>query len=302
MLKFLSPDRGSASEPYSYRSRAKLINTGQVITDLEDVTEDDIVVLGRIHEKEHVNKFRKLNISFIHDICDNKYLPTDDPGAQAKLLSLWRHTNQFALTITTTCDELKEYIQTKVDKPIFVIPDPTERDEEPVKFLFNNQIEMIYYGSWGNYEQLDLNKYKFKDTSLKIITNQSKHHTFDTRKLIKWNFQTQGDLVRQSDIVLLPVNNDFEMSKYKGNNRPVDAIRQGRFVITNATTKSWLKLKDFMWCGDIEEGFKWAINNPVQVKEKITLGQKYVRENYSVDVISKKWLEVYNVCHTRNFR
>lgn len=297
MLKFYSPDRGSSVEPYSYRSRAKLITTGHVITDLDETTENDIVILGRIHEKKDVNKLYKKGISYIHDICDNKYLPWDDEGAYAKLMGLWRHTNQFALGITTTCDELKEYIQTKTDKPVFVIPDPTERDEEPVKFLFNDKIEMVYYGSWGNYEQLDFNKYTFENANLKIITNPHKKKPFDESKLIKWDYETQGELVRQSDIVLLPVNNDFEMSKYKGNNRPVDAIRQGRFVITNATTKSWLKLKDFMWCGDIEEGFNWAINNPDKVKEKVLLGQKHIRENYTIDVISTKWLEVYNVLY-----
>lgn len=301
MLKFLSPARNGATEPYSYRSRAKLIHTGQVIEDLNDVTIDDIVVLGRIHDAQHVHTLKRRNIPFIHDICDNKYIPWDDEGAYTKLMGQWRRTNEAAIAITTTCDELKEFIQTKTNKDIFVIPDPTEREEEQVKFLHNEKIEMVYYGSWGNYEQVDFEKYKFENTNLTIITNKSKKYPFPSH-LLEWGYEIQAEIVRRSDIVLLPVNNDFEMSKYKGNNRPVDALRQGRFVITNATTPSWLKLKDFIWCGDIEEGFRWAINNVDKVKLKVYEGQKYVNENYSIDVISNKWKEVYNVCNSRYIR
>lgn len=301
MLKFLSPARNGAIEPYSYRSRAKLIYTGEVIEDLDNVTIDDIVVLGRIHEAHHVHTLKRNNTLFIHDICDNKFIPWEDEGAYAKLMGQWRRTNEASCAITTTCEELKEVIQSKTNKDVFVIPDPTERQQEDIKFLHNEKIEMVYYGSWGNYEQIDFEKYKFENTNLKIITNKSKKYPFP-KHLIEWDFEIQAELVRKSDIILLPVNNDFEMSKYKGNNRPVDAIRQGRFVITNATTPSWLKLKDYMWCGDIEEGFKWSINNPDKVKQKIFEGQKFIEQNYSIDVISKRWEEIYNVCNSRYIR
>ena len=44
------------------------------------------------------------------------------------------------------------------------------------------------------------------------------------RNLLNGHLKIQGEIVRQSDIVLLPVNNDHEMTMYKG---PVDALRQG---------------------------------------------------------------------------
>ena len=56
------------------------------------------------------------------------------------------------------------------------------------------------------------------------------------------DYKTQNKIVRQSDLVLLPVNNDHEMTQYNYcNNRPVDALRQHRFVITNATIPSAIK-------------------------------------------------------------
>ena len=90
------------------------------------------------------------------------------------------------------------------------------------------------------------------------------------------------------------------MTQYKGNNRPVDALRQGRFVITNATIPSWMKLNKFIWCGDINEGIKWAINNPKEVIKKIEEGQKLVGSLYTPEAITKEWKRVYNVCNSRN--
>ena len=87
---------------------------------------------------------------------------------------------------------------------------------------------------------------------------------------------------------------------YKGHNRPVDALRQGRLVITNATIPSWQLLQRFIWCGNINEGVKWAINNPKEVKQKVEEGQRFVRNNFTPEIITKQWERVYNVCDTRN--
>ena len=90
------------------------------------------------------------------------------------------------------------------------------------------------------------------------------------------------------------------MTMYKGHNRPVDALRQGRLVITNAKIPSWLLLQRFIWCGDINEGIKWAINNPKEVKQKVEEGQRFVKNNFTPETITKQWERVYNVCDTWN--
>lgn len=284
MLKFLTPDRKGKQEPYSYRSRARLV--GKCITNLSQASKDDIVVLGRIHNEFHVEHLRDFGIKYIHDICDNKW---------PMLEKLWSNTNSTATAITTTCNELKKLIETKTNKPVFVIPDPTEREEEKAKFEPGEVINSVYYGSFGNLKQINWNDYELKNVIVKKVTNDGGHLWH-----IPWSFEMQGEMVRQSDIVLLPVNNDHEMTQYKGNNRPIDAIRQGRFVITNATIPSWQKLNKFIWCGDIDEGIKWAINNPQEVIKKIEEGQANIRSNYTPDKITKEWERVYNVCNTRN--
>ena len=146
----------------------------------------------------------------------------------------------------------------------------------------------VYYGSAGNLNQIDWSNIDLKNINLQIISNEGP---------IKWSFKIQGEIVRQSDIVLLPVNNDHEMTMYKGHNRPVDALRQGRLVITNAKYLVGYYYKDlFVW--HINEGIKWAINNPKEVKQKVKEGQSFVKNNFTPEIITKKWEKVYNVCDT----
>ena len=296
MLKFFTPPREGLLEPYTYRGRARLIKSGITIKDLlgQKFNPNDVVVLGVIHQPSHVEYLIDNKIKFIHDICDNKW---------PEFEKSWGYANCYATAITTTCEELKVLIHEKSDRDAFIISDLTEREQEVVKFSPepNKPIELVYYGSGGNYKQLDFDEYHLPNSSLTIVTdiNENETEINYSRNMVGWSFEAQGEQVRKSDIVILPVDNDNQKTPYKGNNRPIDAIRQGRFVITNAKTPSWLKLKDYMWCGDIEEGYKWALSNPNEVKKKIIMGQKFVSENYAVDVISKKWEEIYKICVAR---
>ena len=80
--------------------------------------------------------------------------------------------------------------------------------------------------------------------------------------------------------------------KSKGNNRPIDGIQQGKFVITNDTIPSYVDLNNFIWTGDIAEGLKYAIDNPNEVVQKITLGQQHINKYYTPSHIVKKWLDL----------
>ena len=156
------------------------------------------------------------------------------------------------------------------------------------------KVNLVYYGSDGNYRQLDFSKYNFPNSDLTIVTN------IKDNNIEQWSFENQGKWVRNADMIILPVDNNNPMAMYKGNNRPVDAIRMGRFVLTNAQIPSWLKLKEYMWVGDLEEGYKWAINNPNEVIKRIKSGQSFIEETYTTPIIKQKWEEIYNVCYTRN--
>ena len=103
------------------------------------------------------------------------------------------------------------------------------------------------------------------------------HKQFDD--LIAWNFDLQEKLVNKSDFVLLPVTEDRE-SICKGNNRPIDALQQGRMVLTNPGIPSYEDLKEFLY-GDLYEKYQEMVKNPGQVVSKIMRAQEFIEQNYS---------------------
>ena len=117
------------------------------------------------------------------------------------------------------------------------------------------------------------------------------HKQFDD--LIAWNFDLQDKMVNKSDFVILPVTEDRE-SICKGNNRPIDALQQGRMVLTNPGIPSYEDLKDFLYIGDLYEMYQGMINQPGQVVNKIMKAQEFIEQNYSPKAIAKKWEQVYD--------
>lgn len=322
MLKYYLPIVNDENYPYSFRVRAKIPSenndNSKVINNLNECEKNDIVVLGKKHTIDDVNYLKSKNINYIFDVSDDKW---------SLLKETWNHTCQYAKHLTTTCQRLKEkIIEYTGRKEVTVIPDPTERPEEEAKFRVSDNMKLVYYGSHGNMKQIDfitLNKrlqFQRPGTSLIVITNKPegipkvrKHPKFhgkmsDSKKaelkrdmqsffdnnIVNWSFGRQGRYVRESDLVILPVNADDHMTQSKGNNRPVDALRLGRFVITTPGCPSYENLKDFIWIGsDICNGFQWAIENQEEVLWKIQAGQSYIRHNYTPEIIGNKWKELY---------
>ena len=48
-------------------------------------------------------------------------------------------------------------------------------------------------------------------------------------------------------------------STWQGNNRPIDALQQGRIVLTNPGIPSYEDLKDFLYIGDFYEMYQEMI-------------------------------------------
>jgi len=321
MLVYYNPKLKNEEVPYSYRVRAILpsskIKNSKVIDDLNEIDKSDIVVVNKKIKKQEVDILCERKINYIFDISDNKWPLQKD---------ILNYTAERAKSITTTCDTLKNVIKNNTGKDAFVIPDPTERDEEEAKFEVTENNLVVYYGSDGNYKNVDwnyINKqlHSVHKTDLKVITNipkeirphkmapyrsQIQKLTLNERdelikkvekqykKVIPWSYDIQADYVRKCSFVLLPVSSkNSDMMRSKGNNRPVDALRMGRYVICTEGVPSYNILKDFIHIGDIQQGYQWAIDNKEEVLDKIKKGQKFIRENYELNIIAKKWQNIY---------
>lgn len=326
MILFHNPIVKGEDVPYSYRARAiipakNIGSEAKIIKKVQEAQENDIVVLSKKHTIEDRKWLKSMNIDFIMDVSDDKFNTHS---------SIWNATIGDAVAVTTTCQHLKQVVIDKTKKSehlIHVIEDPTEREQEPPKFSPGKRTKVVWYGSYKNYRELyfpwirkALNT--IYPTDVRVITNyknQKKKYSKDYRLnniylltaelkqmihdeldkqfdlMEQWTYRLQGEAVRESDLVFLPtpVNKPWQVAK--GNNRPVDAIRQGRLVIMNPGTPSWDSLREYCYNGNCIEGYQWAMNknNREEIYKRITEGQKFIEENYSPKAIGRKWKNVY---------
>ena len=321
MLVFVTPTLESdRPPPYSYRARATVpsskINDSRVTDDITSLKPDDVAVLGKKHSKEDAQYCITNNIKYIVDVADDKF----------KTFKHWYFTIPNANAVTTTCYTLKDLIKQETKTDSIVIPDPTERPRGKPKFdPKEGNVNAFYYGSDSNHAKLrwiviknDLNK--ISKTNVKIMTNitgdMPKLHKivkkipgyFNTTKkerdtldkqileeyksLIPWDFNKQGELVKEADFVLLPVVSDRH-SSCKGNNRPIDALQQGRMVLTTPGIPSYHDLEKFLYIGDLGKKYQEMLKNPEEVLRKIKKAQAFIDRTYTPKAIANKWEEVY---------
>ena len=266
------------------------------ITKVTDAQPGELVVLAKNTNINDINHLVNNNIKYIFDICDDKW--NRDP-------ILYNYACKKANLITTTCDLLKKKIKEYTGRDAHIIPDPTEREQEEPSFMPGEHIRFSWYGGRKSFSLFDWDK--VFDEIKSVTNNFTVHavtakpdraakrltHLIQQKKLImySWDYDTQGKIVRESDIVILPLPQDMPLVQVKSPNRVIDGIQQGRFVLTNDGVDSYKNLNNFIHIGNIKDGLNWALNNKEQVLEKIKLGQEYIKNNHSPEVIGKKWIE-----------
>ena len=325
MLVFITPKLDDSRIPYSYRARATIpssqVKDSRVTDDITSLKPGDIAVLGKKHSKEDAEYCISKEINYIVDIADDKF----------DQFKHWYFTISNANVVTTTCHRLGEVIEEETGSKSYVIPDPTERPRGEPKFEIKDIMNAVYYGSDGNYSKLMwpeikevLNK--IRPTDVKIMTNKPEHQPKKDKlskkyggwwlepqkrkhfeniemkqyeELLLWDYEKQGKLVEQSDFVILPVVDDRH-SQCKGNNRPIDALQQGRIVLTNPGIPSYEDLADCLYLGHFYESYQLMVDNPNQVINRIKKAQSLIDEHYTPKAVGKKWEQVYEIVKRNN--
>lgn len=295
-MKFYLPNH--SDDRYSFRARGFLILEtlncpDDFITDYNQIDGSDLYIIGKKFRIEVLEKLIETSSRFVIDINDYKFNKEEEKNILKK-------AERHAVAFTTTCNYLADQIRTHLNTslPIYVIQDPTERKQTPPvlkKINVNDTVNLIWYGSRKNLLHLNLKEMynRFRgfnyNIDLKIITNKKSD---DPDSWINWSYDVQEELVKQADFVFMPVSEHPRHEifvKSKGNNRPIDAIQQGKYVITNNVIPSYQELKNYTWQGDVFEGLQFALENPKKVYNCITHGQQFIQDNYSPSVIANKW-------------
>ena len=299
MIKFYIPK--GVLRRASVRFRASVPLKGMrkedgFITKIDEAKPDELIVLAKNVHYEDIDLLKQKNIKYIFDICDDKW--NKDPD-------LYNYACKNANLVTTTCELLQTKIKEYTGKTAFIIPDPTEREKEEPIFTPGEHIRLCWYGGRKSFSLFDwdnvFNEIKSVTNNFTVHAVTAKPdraakrltHLIQQKKLImySWDYDTQGKIVRESDIVILPLPQDMPLVQVKSPNRLIDGLQQGRFVIANKGVDSYEKLKDYMFLGNIKDGLNWALNNKEQVLEKLKLGQQYIQENHSPETIGRKWIE-----------
>jgi glycosyltransferase involved in cell wall biosynthesis len=123
------------------------------------------------------------------------------------------------------------------------------------------------------------------------------HHSIRYKKnnMYHWSFEKQGQIVKDCDIVLIPLPKGMPLVQVKSPNRVIDGLQQGKFVIANEGVDSYEKFKDYICLGSIKDGLNWALNNKEEVIEKIKRGQQYIEQYHSAEEIGRRWIETENL-------
>ena len=249
-----------------------------------------------------IQRAKDLGAKTIYDLCDNKFEEKEEYEPCCQLADLVS-VNSINMGISTKHHTGKDSI---------VMPDPFERPKLPPKFAPGSTVKLLWFGSqssfkffpfveiWQRLEQ-EIGNYKYTMISAKtdrvlnkMMTRQSKGQVtginFDKIDMREWSWDLQGELLRDWDIVLMPVQTENPRTDTKSANRLIDSIISGKFVITTPL-HSYQEFAPYTWQGDYIEGIKWALANPNEVLKMITAGQQYVEENYSSHVLSKKFID-----------
>ena len=287
---------------YSFRSRGTLllenmnnINNG-LITDIADIQSNDkrLFVFGKKFTNNILDNLKEKNIKFICDISDYKFFKNETR-------ELYTRASKHCSCFVATCKYLAKQVEILFDKKCYVIEDLTERTKtKPIKKVFekNDTVHLVCYGARKNLHKIPFDNIKatlelvHPKIKLDVITNKNKD---DPDWWEDWSFDKQENLVNKCDAILLPILYNEKISKFvksKGNNRPVDAIQQGKFVITQNYIPSYADLKNYMWVGNLTKGFEYFVNNPNEVYQKVLEGQAHITKYYAPTVTAEKWLQL----------
>lgn len=177
---------------------------------------------------------------------------------------------EIAHLVTCPTEWTKNYLMEEFDIKAEVIPDGYEFTKMLPHCDGNN---LLWFGSSGNYDSLQRVLPSIKDYPLRVVSN--------VEGSIKWSHLTMLEEFAMADIVVIP-----ETAPYKSNNRAIEAIRQGCFVVAEPHP-SLEQLP--IWKGNIKKGIEWAIQNLPEANQMTLEAQSFIEKSLSPTTLATAW-------------
>lgn len=304
----------------SYRFRATIPLKGMrdidgIISDVNEATKDDIVVLAKKSSPKNVRYLKSKGIKCVYDICDNKWRKQIAPNWVEKVIQPHNEITNNVNAIITTCESMRSLILENSNRDSIIINDPVEAVKVEPNLNFDGKIKIFNYGSSKHFNRVDWQTFCSKLDELgidyeincmldRVKKFKDRYLHLDKLHMHEYNFNKQYTFMRECDIVFLPIiirSPDEAIDiRSKSPNRIIDAIQSGKPVITNAGIESYNPFMPFaFFTTQNYENYARTLLNLINMKKefiynKIVEGQKYIEQNHSPEVIGKQWIELEN--------
>jgi hypothetical protein len=172
--------------------------------------------------------------------------------------------------ITCSSPVMAEIVKKATGRDATVIPDPYENEEDAPAVRGD---QLVWFGHQANFSSLE----PYADLDPWVCAGA------------EWSLDHERQALKAAAVVMLTGNNPGASA-----NRPVKAIRAGRFVVCpKDSPESWKDLAEFIWVGDVRDGIDWALNNREEACRKILAGQDYIRKTFSPRLIGSQWAALF---------
>lgn len=197
-------------------------------------------------------------------------------------------------------------------KPVFVIEDVVEVTPQPAKFAPGPDLRLLWFGFLSAHvaalRQLvhdDLTKLRQRrPVSLTLVCETLP--SADSQKIFgpdgqpaalgvahaEWSLPVLEAALADCDLVVLPFATDAVSSQGKSNNRALQALAAGRYVVAHPL-ESYRTLGDFIGLdASIAQGVETALADPAATLARLQAGQDVVQARYSPAANAARWLAV----------
>lgn len=230
----------------------------------------DVMVFQKVYWDDMAEKFPGLKIM---DLCDPDWI-------EGKPVMNYLHKMD---VVTTSTDELADYIRKFVDIPVYTVPDRVDLEQYEMKKTSWGEGPIksaVWFGYSGNFRYVvpaleELAKHNIKLTT---ISDQPPHmpriYTHTAIENILYSQDTITDILPNYDIALLPKTTGIDLrGKYKSNNKTVQCQALGLPVVRD--------LEDFK-----------RLMNPDERKKEAQTKRKEVEDKYDVKMSIKQMKDI----------
>jgi hypothetical protein len=240
-----------------YHSR--LNARGADITVFSKPQPDDLVMFEQVQAR---------GAKAVVDICDDHF-------SHPKLGEIYVEMAQKADAVVCPTAEMARRIRQYAEKDAQIIPDSWENRGQP----HADGNKFLWLGHQSNLKEILPYHAMLKKYDMTYCTGPN-----DLIECVPWSTAAQEQLLRESNIVLLPNAEET----YKSPNRLINAIMAGCFVIGSKIVIN-KEFRHFCYLGPVKGGIQFSQAYRHELNALVREGQRYIRMHYSREQIGAQW-------------